>query len=241
MGSYEGYSEPGDGSSDFNWPDIDGRDPAPYDQSGDPLCADTPGDPPDIDDALPAEPSGGGAEVARDHQVRAVTATSVAADLETGRLSLHPKFSEGLAEAIDDGDVSFFVAESPGGEPRGQVGVNWRGSQGRNKEIIRAVVGDAPNLAFMEVSSGHRGHGIGKELVQTVVTEAERLGHTGLFLTVEVDNPGARRFYEREGFEHTGVVVTDVQHNRDESGQYGEPEFRQLDLLYRRVGPAATS
>lgn len=45
-----------------------------------------------------------------------------------------------------------------------------------------------------------RGQGHGSELLRWAESEARRLGLTGLRLSVGLENEGARRFYEREGW-----------------------------------------
>jgi len=48
--------------------------------------------------------------------------------------------------------------------------------------------------------AGHRGRGIGRALLEDSLREAQRHGR-GMTLHVRHDNPGARRLYERLGFE----------------------------------------
>jgi ribosomal protein S18 acetylase RimI-like enzyme len=63
------------------------------------------------------------------------------------------------------------------------------------------------HIAQMAVAPGHRGCGVGRRLVQLA---AERAGHGGfdrLTLLVAQSNPGARRLYERAGFEAAAEFV----------------------------------
>jgi RimJ/RimL family protein N-acetyltransferase len=60
--------------------------------------------------------------------------------------------------------------------------------------------------------------GSGTALVQAGEDTARRLGHRRLALGVGVDNPGARRLYERLGYADCGngtIVGTWVERNRD--------------------------
>jgi len=59
-----------------------------------------------------------------------------------------------------------------------------------------------PELAIAVVPS-KRGHGIGDELLQSLISKARQAGYEQLSLSVEPGNP-ARKLYERHGFE---VVV----------------------------------
>ena len=59
-----------------------------------------------------------------------------------------------------------------------------------------------PELAVAVVPA-ERGKGLGRALLERLVADAAALGHPGLSLSVEPDNP-ARRLYERHGFEKVG-------------------------------------
>ena len=55
------------------------------------------------------------------------------------------------------------------------------------------------------VAPRSRGRGLGRELLDALVAEAERRGCAQLFLEVRADNEPALRLYERAGFERNGV------------------------------------
>lgn len=98
--------------------------------------------------------------------IRPVTAESFDADRDSGHLVLDDAHAEGLLGDLEAGKRGFFVAETPEGEPLGQVGVSWQGAE---IPLVRKVVGDRVGLAFLEVPEAHRGKGIGATLVGWVI------------------------------------------------------------------------
>lgn len=59
------------------------------------------------------------------------------------------------------------------------------------------------NVHDLAVHPGHRGRGIGRELLRAVVAKARALGCCRVTLEVQERNLPARRLYEDEGFEHS--------------------------------------
>ncbi|MBG6213097.1 MAG: ribosomal protein S18-alanine N-acetyltransferase [Cryobacterium sp.] len=65
-----------------------------------------------------------------------------------------------------------------------------------------ATEGDVQTIA---VAGSARGHGLGRTLMQALISEARKRGARLIFLEVRADNPGAQRLYERLGFIDVGV------------------------------------
>jgi len=63
--------------------------------------------------------------------------------------------------------------------------------------------GDHAELAGIQLLPAHQGHGIGTYLIEQFLVEARREGLTPR-VSVEKDNPDARRLYERLGFVPVG-------------------------------------
>jgi len=73
-------------------------------------------------------------------------------------------------------------------------------------QVTPAIERDRPaaKLGALVVDETHRGHGIGRLLVETMEEEARRRGCELLFLTTSERRDDAHAFYERVGLEHTG-------------------------------------
>jgi GNAT superfamily N-acetyltransferase len=75
-----------------------------------------------------------------------------------------------------------------------------------------------PRLDHLEVLGPLQRRGIGTALIRAGEDAARRLGHDRLALSVALDNPGARRLYERLGYVdwgHGTVVGTWLEHDHD--------------------------
>jgi ribosomal protein S18 acetylase RimI-like enzyme len=59
---------------------------------------------------------------------------------------------------------------------------------------------DSLYVSSIAVAAGRRGRGVGGELMRTTVGLARWRGFASITLDVGIENEGARRFYEREGF-----------------------------------------
>ena len=75
-----------------------------------------------------------------------------------------------------------------------------------------------PELGHLEVVGPLWGRGIGTALIRAAEATARRFGHNRLLLGVGVDNPGARRLYERLGYVdwgHGTIVGTWLERDHD--------------------------
>jgi GNAT superfamily N-acetyltransferase len=77
-------------------------------------------------------------------------------------------------------------------------------------------VGDHVNLELETLSllPEARGSGLGARLIALVRREVDAKGYDGLMLTAVATNRDALRFYEREGFAPTFVVLRDTRRTR---------------------------
>jgi GNAT superfamily N-acetyltransferase len=62
----------------------------------------------------------------------------------------------------------------------------------------------AAKISALVVDEAHRGHGVGRLLVEELEREARARGCELLFLTTSEHRGDAHAFYERMGLEHTG-------------------------------------
>ncbi|TFD70313.1 ribosomal protein S18-alanine N-acetyltransferase [Cryobacterium gelidum] len=65
-----------------------------------------------------------------------------------------------------------------------------------------ATEGDIQTIA---VADAARARGLGRTLMQALISEARKRGARLIFLEVRADNPGAQRLYERLGFIEVGM------------------------------------
>jgi GNAT superfamily N-acetyltransferase len=91
------------------------------------------------------------------------------------------------------GEAVMLVAEASG-FPIGQAWLDLRPRPGATFPLVWAV----------RVLEAFRGAGVGARLIAAIEAEAAALGHQGLELGVEQENPPARAFYERLGWRVSG-------------------------------------
>jgi GNAT superfamily N-acetyltransferase len=83
---------------------------------------------------------------------------------------------------------------------------------------VRRHLPEVPRLDHLEVPGPFQGRGIGTALVRAAEDRARQLGYQQIALGVALDNPKARRLYERLGYAdwgHGTVVGTWVEHPDD--------------------------
>lgn len=66
------------------------------------------------------------------------------------------------------------------------------------------VVDDSIEISEFYVEPFFKGNGIGRSLIEEVILRAKESGKKKIFLWVIKDNLSARKFYEANGFIHTG-------------------------------------
>lgn len=109
-----------------------------------------------------------------------------------------PRFA--LDDVMNTPTIAHYVAADEGlvAEDGGPVGVVW----------LRFFPADDPGYGFVEesipelsiwVAEGHRGRGLGGQLLDGIIALARERGMPGISLSVEKGNP-ARHLYERHGF-----------------------------------------
>jgi ribosomal-protein-alanine N-acetyltransferase len=95
-----------------------------------------------------------------------------------------------IRQALDSPTVFFACARSDGGGVLGYV-VAW-------------FVADQGEIANIAVAPDHRGHGVGRALLDAALSEAEVRGISAVFLEVRDSNRRARELYASRGFEEVG-------------------------------------
>jgi GNAT superfamily N-acetyltransferase len=87
-------------------------------------------------------------------------------------------------------------------ETGNRVGAAWFRLFSAEEPGYGFVDEQTPELSISVVPSRRR-HGVGKELLDTLLAKAKEAGHPDISLSVEKDSP-AVAFYERNGFEPAG-------------------------------------
>jgi RimJ/RimL family protein N-acetyltransferase len=101
---------------------------------------------------------------------------------------------DAIAEQIKSGYLYFLIQE--GAEPIGYLSVEPRA--------------DHLFLSKIYVASSRRGRGYGRKAVQLAETLAKERGLGKIVLTVNKNNVGSIRAYEKIGFRSAGAVVQDI-------------------------------
>ena len=124
-----------------------------------------------------------------------------------------PFFADCLAKQVAGGGV--LLVAWLGGWPVGDVFLD-RGPA-EEPEIRRWLPG-VPRLNHLEVLGPLQRRGIGTALLRAGEASARKLGHRRVALGVGVDNPDARRLYERLGYAdwgHGSIVGSYQDHGRE--------------------------
>lgn len=88
----------------------------------------------------------------------------------------------------------------------------WRGAWAGYKFTVEHTV---------HIDAGHRGHGMGRQLMEALIARAERAGLHVMIGAIDAENTASLRFHERLGFAR-------VAHFRETGYKFG----RWLDLVF---------
>jgi GNAT superfamily N-acetyltransferase len=98
-------------------------------------------------------------------------------------------------ERQEAGDVVYLVAWYDE-TPIGHVLVQWDGTE--KKEL--AAIADCPDLEDLFVHPGFRSRRVGSQLLAAAEARVKQRGFARVGLAVALDNPRARKLYERRGY-----------------------------------------
>lgn len=87
--------------------------------------------------------------------------------------------------------------------PVGHVLLEWSGT---TDEPIRSQISGCPNLEDLFVVPQYRSKGVGSRLLQEAEVRVQQEGYNRIGLGVAVDNAGARRRYQQQGYEDAGFA-----------------------------------
>lgn len=135
-------------------------------------------------------------------------------------------FYQRQTQAHQAGEIHVLIAAGPHeGEtdfPIGQAAIHWHG---------KPTHPQIPDIQSLRVHPHFRGAGIGSRLVEACEEYSRQRGHERISLSVALDNPRARRLYERLGYSVAGPNYCDVWFYTDAQGQNVRVEETVLDMI----------
>ncbi len=129
-------------------------------------------------------------------------------------------FYQASWHAHQKGDATLLVADL-GDYPVGQILILWHGKPSHPH---------VPDLQSLRVHPAFRGLGIGTTLLQAAEKLVAARGFERVCLSVGLDNLGARRLYEKIGYESQEVVYDEQWSYIDQNGAEIRVTERVLDL-----------
>jgi len=111
----------------------------------------------------------------------------------------HQKHRERLGRQ-DEGEAIYLVAWC-GNFPVGHLLLEWSGTTDGQ---MQSRLVHCPNLEDLFVAPRYRSKGVGSRLLQEAEARAQQEGYAHIGLGVAVDNTGARRLYQRQGYVDAG-------------------------------------
>jgi ribosomal protein S18 acetylase RimI-like enzyme len=106
-----------------------------------------------------------------------------------------------LASQIEEEDAAVLVADDEGAV----VGYAYAVLEGYDYMALR---GPAGILHDVIVDPGHRGRGVGRQLVAAVLAFVQSRGAARIVLSTAEQNTGAQRLFDRMGFRRTMIEMT---------------------------------
>ena len=106
-----------------------------------------------------------------------------------------------LGSQLDDPDVIVLVAERDGQV----IGYTYAGVEGVDYMSLR---GPAGVLYDIVVDPAHRGHGVGRMLLDATLATLQRKGAPRVVLSTAEQNAAAQRLFEHAGFRRTMIEMT---------------------------------
>jgi len=106
--------------------------------------------------------------------------------------------------------------------PVGQAAIHWLG---------KPTHPHIPDIQSVRVIEALQGQGIGSQLLEQCVSLVRQQRHPQVSLAVAVDNNGAKRLYERHGFQITGEPYHDKWSYTDAKGQTVHVDELVTDMM----------
>jgi len=130
-------------------------------------------------------------------------------------------FYEAQWVAHSEGTVAALIADL-NGFPIGQAAIHWHG---------KPTHPQIPDIQSLRVFAAFRGLGIGTLLLQASENLVRARGYERVSLAVGLENPKARRLYERLEYSATGEPYNDIWYYTNAQGQSVRVEEMVVDLV----------
>jgi len=106
-----------------------------------------------------------------------------------------------IGSQLEDPSMIVLVAEHEGNV----VGYSYSGIEGRDYMSLR---GPAGVLHDIVVDPAHRGHGVGRTLLEATLAALKARGAPQVVLSTATGNESAQRLFDRAGFRRTMIEMT---------------------------------
>ncbi|MER6011792.1 GNAT family N-acetyltransferase [Streptomyces bluensis] len=133
----------------------------------------------------------------------ALTILNAADAQRSGRLPRGGESRERTRKRLAGPDTFFFIAQSTGGNPIGLAA----GMSGRQDGGTGPTIPGLCHISMVAVRPEHWGEGVGKQLLQVLLSHGRNHGYDRFQLFTHADNARAQRLYERMGFTVTGQTA----------------------------------
>ncbi len=130
-------------------------------------------------------------------------------------------FYQNLWHRHEHDEMALLVADLSG-FPIGQIVILWRGKVSHPH---------FPDLQSLRVHPAFRGLGVGTRLIEAAEIFCAARGFDKVGLSVGLDNPHARRLYERLGYESQEIIYDEEWSYTDQKGHEIHVIERVLDLV----------
>jgi ribosomal-protein-alanine N-acetyltransferase len=126
--------------------------------------------------------------------------------LETGTFGSDAWSRGAMRSELASSHAYYLVAEPADADPASGESAGMDGIAGYAGLLAPQGARQA-DIQTIAVAEGARRGGLGRTLMQSLVTEARKRGAEEVFLEVRADNPGAQTLYLQLGFEQIAVRV----------------------------------
>lgn len=141
---------------------------------------------------------------------------------------IHPEIVRSWLALQQFGEATVLVMWYKDDTPAGQALISWTGDW--NDEIRHKLKG-VPAICNLHVDDAHRGHHIGRKLVDAAEKLVKGSGYPKITLSIPDDNDEALALYDKLGYEDSGLHSTTTYTYRDAEGKKKKTTDRTIALV----------